>query len=91
MQVGEGFLKPIQESSWWKQAYCNENKYVSTLLSQGKATFGDKQAFYVKLSMFVQAADSKANVRAPFGDKTIFLVETSMSLCFLSPKEVVHH
>ena len=31
-------------SFWWKQTYCNENKYVSMLLSQVKATFGDKQA-----------------------------------------------
>ena len=31
-------------SFWWKQTYYNENKYVSMLLSQVKATFGDKQA-----------------------------------------------
>ena len=67
MQVGEGFLKPIQESSWWKQAYCNEYKHVSMLLSQGKATFGDKQAFYVKL-------------RVPFGHKQSFWWK-QVSLC----------
>ncbi len=42
------------------------------LLSQAKATFGEKQAFYVKLSMFVQAADSKANLRAQFCHKQSF-------------------
>ena len=52
----EGFLKPIQESTKQKQAYCKENKYVSMLLSQGNTTFGNKQAFYVKLSMLLQAA-----------------------------------
>ncbi len=42
------------------------------LLSQGKATFGEKQAFYGKLSMFVQAADSKVNLRAQFCHKQSF-------------------
>ncbi len=32
-----------KQSFWGKQTYCNENKYVFMLLSQVKATFGDKQ------------------------------------------------
>ncbi len=72
MHVEEGFFKPIQESFVDKQAYCNENKCVPMLLSQGRATFGDKQAFRAKLSMLVQAADSKANLRVPFGHKQSF-------------------
>ncbi len=72
LHVEEGFFKPIQESYVEKQAYCNENKCVPMLLSQGRATFDDKQAFCAKLSMLVQAADSKANLRVPFGHKQSF-------------------
>ena len=35
----------------------NENKYVLIVLILGKATIGDKQAFYLKLSMLLQEAD----------------------------------
>ncbi len=38
-----------KQSFWGKQTYCNENEYVSMLLSQVKATFGDKQASIYKI------------------------------------------